>query len=209
MFTCAASATTTAFRQPAQAAPDSAIGADGALLRLDSIPATLRSGAASAENTVRKQVSHPSCLLNICEAAFHDGLGDQVNSTSAVRECCLRRQRRRSRESVAPEHSRCWHHVAVCVSVQDSGKRASLASLFAAPPDEDELVVAVSASEAEGRHTAERAASAGVPADSGANEMGDRRSAVGPRVSIVGPLPEIPRQGLTAIAKLQRGTLSL
>ncbi len=95
------------------------------------------------------------------------------------------------------EYSNSWLHVPCSSRAQDSSKRASLASLFAAPPDEDESAVAAGASEVAGRPGAEGGAFTGEPADSGAVEMADRRSAVGPRVSIVGPLPDIPRQELT------------
>ncbi len=76
--------------------------------------------------------------------------------------------------------------------MQDTAPRASLALLFAPPDDDDTAPVASGsgvASEAE-----EGRVSAGEdPSDGTQAEVFDRRSAVGPRVSILGPLPDIPR----------------
>ena len=82
--------------------------------------------------------------------------------------------------------------LAIVFAMQDTAPRASLASLFA-PPDDADSATAAGGSDAT-RDAEESRVSAGEGSSDGTQEKYiERRSAVGPRVSIVGPLPDIPR----------------
>ncbi len=74
--------------------------------------------------------------------------------------------------------------------MQDTAPRASLASLFA-PPDDDDAAPA--AGGAGVTSDAEEQRPGGDPSDGPQADFMERRSGVGPRVSILGPLPDIPR----------------
>ena len=79
----------------------------------------------------------------------------------------------------------------VVCSRQDSVQRASLASLFA-PPDDDNTAAASGSDLASG-HGEGRVSFADGAGSRSEVELAERRPEVGPRVSIFGPLPDIPR----------------